>query len=26
VEDRQLEGILHSGDEAMEFVRKEFPL
>jgi len=26
VEDRQLEGMLHSGDEAMEFVRKEFPL
>jgi len=26
VEDKQLEGILHSGDEAMEFVRKEFPL
>ncbi len=26
VEDRQLEGILHSGDEAMEFVRKEFPI
>ena len=26
VEDRQLEGMLHSGDEAMEFVRKEFPI
>src|SRR3989441_1791509 len=26
VEDKQLEGILHSGDEAMDFVRKEFPL
>ena len=26
VEDRQLEGMLHSGDEAIEFVRKEFPL
>jgi len=26
VEDRQLEGALHSGDEAMEFVRKEFPV
>jgi len=26
VEDKQLEGILHSGDEAMEFVRKEFPI
>jgi poly(A) polymerase len=26
VEDKQLEGKLHSGGEAMEFVRKEFPL
>jgi poly(A) polymerase len=26
VEDKQLEGILHNGGEAMEFVRKEFPL
>src|SRR5437868_3212673 len=26
LEDRQLEGMLHSGDEAMEFVRKEFPI
>src|SRR2546427_635538 len=26
VEDKQLEGILHSGDEAMDFVRKEFPI
>ena len=26
VEDRQLEGMLHSGDGAIEFVRKEFPL
>jgi len=26
VEDKQLEGILHSGDEPMDFVRKEFPL